>query len=147
MAAALAAAFAASTCSLSDLINPDSPGRLTIEPLSYLDTAFLGSTALRDVRIAVEGGVAADPLPFTVRSLHNSAWLKLIASTGAAPDTFVVQLDPAGLASGVYQDTLEFSSAGPGAPPIHVPVEVRKSHCRCHCWMGREFAPSPHRLR
>jgi hypothetical protein len=53
---------------------------------------------------------------------HSSLWLSLRESSGLTPDSLPVEMNPAGLGVGTYQDTILFSVA---LDSVSLPVEFR----------------------
>ena len=117
----------ASTCRLHDLVSPVRINSLRLTPVELLDSARAGSLALRTTTFALD--IGAEAVPWSLRSVHGSTWLKPGDSAGTAPDTLKITLDPTGLVAGTYRDTLVFSIAGPIVAPVVVPVEFRVTGC------------------
>ena len=61
---------------------------------------------------------------------RGSAWLQFIRPNGTAPDTLAIQLNPAGLDSGTYHDTVVVSTNNSEAPPLRIPVQFQVHPCR-----------------
>ena len=57
-------------------------------------------------------------------------WLQLVRANGTAPDTLAMQLNPAGLDSGVYHDTVIVSTNNSESPPLRIPVSFLVHPCR-----------------
>ncbi len=123
----LAAASLVATCRVSDLVNPGKVGALSLTPVQLVDSAQAGSLAPHVSTFALH--ITTEALPWMLRVMHRSAWLKPSDSAGTAPDTLRITLDPSGLGAGDYRDTLEFSVAGPTIAPVYVPVEFRVTGC------------------
>ena len=95
-----------STCKLDNLFEGGTVGRFAISGDSgEVAVAAVGSTAPRTLtfEISDEG---AGALPWTARQALGSAWLSFMPTSGITPDTIVASLDPAGLATGIHQDTI-----------------------------------------
>ena len=127
VAAVVALSGLVSTCRLQDLVQPGRIGALQLSSNEVVDSARAGSTAPRVAKVVL--GVDGATLRWSVDAANASAWLHPEATTGVAPDTLSVSLDPGGLAAGVYRDTLVFSSSIPVSAPVHVPVEFRVTGC------------------
>ncbi len=115
------------TCRLSDLVNPGRVSTLTLAPGQLVDTARAGSLAPQITTVVLH--IAAEAVPWSLRSARGSTWLKPSDTTGTAPDTLRITLDPSGLVAGDYRDTLIFTVAGPTVAPVSVPVEFRLLGC------------------
>ncbi|MBX7120189.1 MAG: Ig-like domain-containing protein, partial [Gemmatimonadaceae bacterium] len=126
---AFLAAASLTTCRINDLLTPGAVGTLGGTPAELVDSAFVGSTALRphDVDLRVDG--TGERLRFAVSAEAGSGWLQLGAATGIAPGLFTVTVNPVGLATGDYVDTLSFSAEGPDAARFRVPVRLRVLPC------------------
>ena len=117
----------ATTCHLTDLVRPGHVSTLSVALGQLEDSAQAGSTTPRVTSIVLNA--SSDPVRWSVRPLHGSAWLRPSATSGMAPDTLSVSLDPGGLATGVHLDTLLFTDAGPTGTSIRVPVMFRVLGC------------------
>ncbi len=115
------------TCKLQDLVRSSRLEELQVTPGALADSALQGSTAPRVARLALE--IASEAVPWTLRSAQGSAWLHPGATSGTAPDTLTVTLDPTGLAAGIHRDTLVLTVAGPASAPVPIPVEFRVTGC------------------
>ncbi|HEY2805839.1 MAG TPA: Ig-like domain-containing protein [Gemmatimonadales bacterium] len=122
-------ALAATTCKLGDLVNPGHAGTLILNPLSVLDSAPAGSTALHNYSVSIAGGQASEVVDWSVQVAQASPWIKLPATSGHTPGTFSAGLDPTGLATGTYTDTLIFTITGPASTPVSVPVQFKITGC------------------
>ena len=114
------------TCHIADLVSPGRIPTLHLNPALLLDSARVGSVALRSSALVLD---ISSAVPWSLRSARGSAWLTPSATAGRAPDTVTVVLDPAGLAQGVYRDTLLFVPSGPTVSPVALPVEFRILAC------------------
>src|SRR5215472_19254954 len=100
-----AATLLVTQCKVDQLIGPPNGGVLTLNPLTFSDSAPLGSTASR-LEVLIVGNGATGRITWSASVAHNSAWLHLNAATGSAPDTLPISLIPTGLALGTYRDTV-----------------------------------------
>ena len=124
---AIALAGAATTCRLQDLVKPGRVGTIEVTMAQLVDSARLGSTApvVRAVPIAVSFGAQ----PWTSSALLGSSWIQIVTTSGTAPDTLTVILNPIGLAAGAYQDTLVITPSGPTSEPHRVPIVFTVTGC------------------
>ena len=127
--AVLVAASSLTTCRLDDLLTPGVVGTIALASTELVDSAFAGSTAARSLDIAVSVVGTTLPLQYAVAAEGGSAWIGLASSTGRAPGTLTVSVDPTGLAAGDHFDTLRVTAAGPEAQQIRVPVRFRLLPC------------------
>ncbi len=124
---ALVAASLVATCRLQDLVHPGRVGTLQVSLAELVDSAQAGSTAPRVLAVAVT--IDAGEGRWSVGAAQASSWLRPSVTTGMAPDTLSVMLDPSGLAAGTYRDTLVFSASIPVTGPVRVPVAFNVTGC------------------
>ncbi|MBI1722899.1 MAG: Ig-like domain-containing protein, partial [Gemmatimonadetes bacterium] len=117
------------TCKLDDLISPPRTGTLSVEPTLLLDSAPVGSVALRVTRFSV-ASAAVEAFPWVARTAHDGTWVALGTTRGTTPETLSVMLKPSGLPRGVYQDTIIIAPDGPAGSAVLVPVEFRITGCQ-----------------
>ena len=102
-------------------LNVFQPG-LSVLPTSIHDSANIGETVPR-IDSLVVGNSGGGTITWTATKSHP--WVTLSRIAGAAPpsDTVVVMVNPTGLPSGTYRDTIVFRS--PQAPePRKIPVQL-----------------------
>ena len=111
------------TCKIDKLTNhpPPIPG-LSVAPGRVLDTAAVGSTAMQVDSIALSS-TDAGGLSWSASVKSRGAWLDVTPKSGTTPARLHVQLNPVGLAPGVYQDTVVVSAGQAVGSPAHVPVD------------------------
>ncbi|MGA2384408.1 MAG: invasin domain 3-containing protein, partial [Gemmatimonadales bacterium] len=126
-AVVFAVATAVTTCRLQDLVNPGRVNTLKLAPLQLVDSAMAGSTAPRVTAVALT--IGGEAVSWSVKTVLGSPWLRPTVTTGAAPDTLSIAMDPTGLAAGVHRDTLVFTTGGVAAAPVLLPVEFRITGC------------------
>ena len=125
----LLAASSLTTCRLDDLLSPGEVGRLSVAPLLLLDSARVGSAALRSTAASLTIQGPGSSIRFGASTVLNSPWIALSAPTGVAPGSFSITLDPAGLSVGEHLDTLRLSAEGPEAAQLLVPVRFLVQPC------------------
>ncbi|HXV86936.1 MAG TPA: hypothetical protein VD793_09565, partial [Gemmatimonadales bacterium] len=110
-----------STCELDKLVTTPEPGTFAVAPAQVQDSAAVGSMAsrIRTIQITISTGAGN----WSLNRAQGSAWLVPTPTNGAAPATVEVTLSPAGLAAGLYQDTLVVASAEGSGDPTRVPVQ------------------------
>jgi hypothetical protein len=121
LSAVLACTFA---CRLDKLINTPPPAGLTVAPSRIAQSAPAGSSGPRSVALAVSSA-QSDALSWTAHRETGAAWLVLTDSTGAAPDTLWLTLDPSALPADTYRDVVVFVPDELGLPRVRVPIELR----------------------
>ncbi len=116
-----------STCRLDDLVTPPPTATLTFSQVRFADSAAHGSTALRvsSFEIGVSG---TGTLSWTATRAGGSAWLGLSSTSGTAPGTVTVTLNPAGLDAGVHHDTLRVAVSG-AVDATRIPVRFTVFPC------------------
>ncbi len=122
-------AVLAGTCKVGDVTNPPPPrAKLAVSPLGVVDSARVGSVARHVARIDVSN--AGDgSLSWTAQRMDGSAWLAVSPSSGTAPASASVTLDPTALTMGVYRDTLVLSADGVPNSPLLVPIQFTVQPC------------------
>ncbi len=112
----------ASGCKLGDLVSPaDAPHGLQVQPAAVGDSAFAGQGDVTTVRLLLSPD-GANPRGWSATVWKGSAWLRLGARQGTAPDELAVELDPSTLSPGVYTDTVDLVVSGSGRP-VQVPIQ------------------------
>ncbi len=117
------------TCKLDDLLTPGTVGSLASTTSEVADTAFAGSTATTQYDVDLQVNGVDERMRFVVSAEHGSGWIELQGETGVAPGTFSVTVNPTGLAAGDHVDTLRFTSEGPDAPVLRIPVRLTLMPC------------------
>jgi len=114
----LALAASLVTCRFDKLINPAIRDRLVVSPASVDDSAHAGSSDEQRVTLRIASADGAT-LSWTART--TSPWLSLSPSSGGAPDSLVVTLDPEPLAQNLHQGTILLTSPQ-ARDTVRVPV-------------------------
>ncbi len=127
--AALALPLVLATCQVDKLLSPPGTGTLRVSPGTITDSAALGSSAARERNIQLLA-VNTSRIGWQAQRVLASNWLIFSAANGTAPDTLVVSLNPVGLATGTYRDTVVVTSSNSDAAPFRVPVEFMVHPCR-----------------
>ena len=124
----VATAILVQTCKLDELVTSPDSGTLVLSPVQLLDSAAVGSRSVlvRTLEITHTGPSA---LSWTARRAQGSAWLVLSATSGTAPSTESVFLNPVGLPVGVYHDTIIVSIASLPSDPTRIPVRFTIRPC------------------
>ena len=117
------------TCRVDNVVAPPVSGLLVPSSSSVADSAPLSSAAIRISKISL-GMSQPGTLGWRAERARNSAWLTLPRTQGNAPDTLEIRLNPVGLATGVYRDTIVLSTNNYEAPPLRVPIEFAVHPCR-----------------
>jgi hypothetical protein len=124
----LVAALLFSTCQLDELVNPPESGNITVSPAALRDSAAVGSLANRSL-VAEITKSGPGSVSWSVARAQGSAWLIIEPTSGAAPGTVTLTMNPTGLDAGVYEDTLVITVSGGGSDPTRVPVEFTVHPC------------------
>lgn len=96
-------------------VNPSQPLRLVVTPTARSATALVGTTPPSDnVRITLSGDASGKTV-WTASALHPAA--VLTATTGTGPGTATWTRNTAGLAVGVYVDTIIVVASGAAGSP------------------------------
>jgi BACON domain-containing protein/pre-peptidase/Big-like domain-containing protein len=93
---------------------------LTVSPTFVSDTARQGSGVIRDTTLII-GNAGQGTLSWI--ATPDSSWITLLDSSGTGPDTVVLSLNSAGLATGIYQGRVVVSAAGAAGSPDTVNVQ------------------------
>jgi hypothetical protein len=115
----LACSFA---CRLDKLIDTPPPAGLGVAPSRVEESAPVGSGS-GSIPLAVSSA-RPHAISWTAYRETGSAWLVLTDSTGVAPDTLWVTLDPTLLPPGTYRDAVVFVPDELGLARVRVPVEL-----------------------
>ena len=93
---------------------------LTVTPGSVTDTALATDTSHKRVlNIANTGGPS---FSWTAAKTGAGTWLTFAPSSGPENSTLTLTMNPTGLASGTYRDTLVVTAAGATGSPDSIPV-------------------------
>lgn len=94
---------------------------LNVTPDSVFDTVTVGGTT-RMVPVTIANGNGGT-LAWTAQdSAPTSSWLGLVPSSGGAPGTLMVSLNPANLTGGTHRDTVIIRSDSATGTPRRLPV-------------------------
>jgi large repetitive protein len=126
---ALVLGLALATCQVDELLSPDPPGTLVVEPLTVGDSAAVGSQPVRTQALSITSS-GAGSLGWTAAPARASSWLSLGAASGSTPATLTLSLNPAGLFVGDYHDTVVIAPADGATEPVRVPVRFAVQACR-----------------
>jgi len=113
------------TCRLADLISTPTPGFLVVSPVapdSLPAAAALGSTAPRFMPIVITN-TGEGALEWEASIQGGSPWLSLNKTTGNAPDTLWVRMNPTGLPINVYRDTVVVSATSATGVAQQTPIK------------------------
>jgi len=127
--AVLLAALGVVTCQLDELVKPPDTGSLSVSPSVLQDSAALGSVAAKQHGATI-GNTGPGTLTWTASRALGSQWLVLGATSGTSPFTLPINLDPDGMAAGVYRDTVVIAAGGSVAEPKRLPVTFTIFPCR-----------------
>src|SRR5712691_7422356 len=118
------------TCQVDKLTNNPPPvATLSLEPSQVRDSAAVGSTAVDGDSLAVIN-TGPGTLSWSARLVMGGSWLAFIGPTsGTAPAKLRLAFSPAGLATGVYRDTVFVSAENAAGSPGRVPVEFVVHPC------------------
>ena len=122
--------FLLATCQVDKLTNTPPPiATLDVAPVQIRDSAAAGSAAPRADSVAVSN-VGQGTLSWSVRLRLGEQWLSVSPRDGVAPAKLRLSFNPAGLAAGVYRDTLLIIAENARGSPVLVPVEFVVHPCR-----------------
>src|SRR5690242_2475047 len=121
--------FLLATCHVDQLTNTPPPiATLAVVPRALRDSAAVGSTATPAESIAVVNA-GQGTLSWHAELRLGGEWLTVSASDGVAPATLHLSFNPAGLATGLYRDTLVVTGANADSSPARVPIEFAVHPC------------------
>ena len=115
----LALTTSVATCRIDKLVKPTIHDRLVVSPVAILDSAHATST---DPVRAVLRLISADGATLSWTATARSPWVTLAPSSGAAPDSLVVELRGDTLSQSIHQDTIAFTSPEAPGDTLKVPV-------------------------
>ena len=103
-------------------LNVFEPG-LSVTPGIVRDSANVGSTTPTSTTLVV-GNTGGGAITWT--ATKSRPWVTLSAAAGSAPPAanVVVTLNPSGLVTGTYRDTIVFNSPQATNDPVKVPVQL-----------------------
>jgi len=112
-------------CSVGKLFDAPPAKVIKVTPGRVVDSAAEGSSAPQAAALVITT-LQRDAAPsWTAHRAANAPWLTLAAATGSAPDTLGLALDPTGLSSGIYRDTVVIVPNDGDVAQLRVPVELR----------------------
>ena len=111
--------LAVATCRIDKLVNPTIHDRLVVSPVAILDSAHATSSVPDTVRLRL---ASADGATLSWTATATSPWLTLAPSSGAAPDSLVVELRGDTLSQSIHHDTIAFTSPDAPGDTLKVPV-------------------------
>ena len=126
---AVVSSILVATCRVDKLVSPPVEGELVPSRTAISDSAPRASTSLRTTPIAL-GTSRPGRLSWRADRARNSTWLGFVRTTGNAPDTLGIQLNPAGLDTGTYLDTIVVSTNNSEAEALRLPVTFTVHPCR-----------------
>src|SRR5207245_1657244 len=97
---------------------------LVVSPASVTDSANVGTTATRSAALTITN-TGGGTLTWSATESPNASWLSGPPSSGSAPSSMTLTLDPSGLAAGIYNTTVVVTSPEANNSPINVPVQFR----------------------
>jgi len=103
--AALVGLTLAISCSVGSLLDTPPTKVIGVTPAQVIYSAQKGSAATRDTALVLSTARGGMPPPWTAHRAANAPWLA-IATGGGTPDTLRTSLNPSGLTSAVYRDTI-----------------------------------------
>src|ERR1041385_805035 len=118
----------AAACQLDKLVDPPPAGVVIATPAAVEASAAAGSTAPRDVALALRSA-HNESTPWSAALTTPASWLLVQDSAGTTPDSLHLSLAPSGLAPGRYTDTLLLVPDDPGAAATRVPVTFTLEGC------------------
>src|SRR5437773_701688 len=122
--ASLAVALIIIGCSVGKLFDAPPAKVIDVTPSRVVDSASTGSAA-DSAALVISTSQRDAPPSWTAHRAANASWLTLADNTGSAPDTLRLTLDPTGLPSGSYRDTIVIVPDDKGVAQLRVPVELR----------------------
>jgi len=111
------------TCQVDKITtNPPPVATLSVAPTQLTFGAAVGSAALQSDSVVLKNDGEGGALSWSAASAHGSAWLAFTPRGGSTPGWLHVQLNPAGLAPGTYNDSVIVSAGNAAGSPAAVPV-------------------------
>jgi len=110
------------SCHLDKLFKPPRTATLLVSPAALADSVAVGSTTPTHRVIAVRS--SSRRLAWHAAVMASSAWLELGRTEDTVPSDIDVILDPGGLATGAYRDTIVVTATGPDVQATRVPVTL-----------------------
>jgi len=150
----VAAALSLSTCRLDELLSPPPAGLLSISKEAITESSAVGSTLPRTTSLNL-ANPGERQQSWIVTRAQLSEWLEIEPTSGTAPSTVSLTLDPTGLSLGIHRDTLVFSGGSGALDPIRLPVEFSIIPCLAVTLtpdtivsdsLGRADCTAPHRV-
>ncbi|HEV2749283.1 MAG TPA: Ig-like domain-containing protein, partial [Gemmatimonadales bacterium] len=118
------------TCQVDKLTtNPPPVARLMLAPGQVQDSAAVGSMAAGGDSLSVQNG-GPGTLSWVAHLANGESWVAFVGpNSGTAPATLRIAFNPAGLAMGVYRDTVIVDAENAANSPGRVPVEFTVHPC------------------
>ena len=111
------------TCHVDKITNNPPPvATLGVAPAKLTLAAAVGSAALQLDSVGLKNDGEGGALSWSAAAAHGSAWLSFNPRGGSTPGWLHVQLNPAGLAPGTYNDSVIVSAGNAAGSPAAVPV-------------------------
>ncbi len=118
------------TCHVDKITNNPPPvATLGVAPAKLTLAAAAGSAALQLDSVGLKNAGEGGALSWSAAAAHGSAWLSFNPRGGSTPGWLHVQLNPAGLAPGTYNDSVIVSAGNAAGSPAAVPVEFVVHPC------------------
>ena len=112
-------AMSVATCRLDKLVTPAFHDRLVVTPAALFASAHTGSSDSVPATLQL---ASADGATLSWTATATAAWLKLVTSSGGAPDSIVVKLRSDTLSQVIHHDTIAFTSIESPGDTVKVPV-------------------------
>ena len=124
----IAVALPLTTCRLDQLISPPPAGTLVVSSGEIVDSAAVGSMLPRALTLSLSNPGERQQ-SWSATHAQGGTWLELDPTSGTAPSSLTVTLDPAGLSRRVYRDTIVFAGGSGETEPTRVPVQFTSHAC------------------
>ena len=108
------------TYRIDKLVKPTIHDRLVVSPAAILDSAH--ATSRDTLRATTLRLISADGATLSWTATATSPWVTLAPSSGAAPDSLVVELRGDTLSQSIHHDTIAFTSPEAPGDTLKVPV-------------------------
>jgi hypothetical protein len=118
----------AAACHVDDLVDDPPTAMIIPSPTAVQVTAATGSSAARQVAIALRTA-HNDAMGWQVERTGTGAWLQLEGRSGTTPDTLHLTIDPAAATGARSVDTLIITPDDPDGAPTRVPVTLLLEEC------------------
>jgi len=101
---------------------------LAVAPTQLLDSGAAGSVGMHAESLML-ANTGKGSLSWTATLARDAPWLDLVPTSGIAPSKMSVALNPAGLGTGVYHDTVVVYAENATGSPALVPVRFVVHPC------------------